>query len=79
MFAFVALQNMNPTRPTSGQIERLVEFLEQNPWIVKPVCRSRFIKMEKARKWRLLASILNAMGGVIKNERGWAKVRIPCF
>ncbi|RVE52094.1 hypothetical protein evm_003372 [Chilo suppressalis] len=50
-------------RPTSHQLEALVEFLEQNPGI----------KQESKRKWAELAVSLNALGGVTKDGPGWSK------
>lgn len=61
-------------RPTSAQFERFVEFLEQNPGVARGFMRTSQGRQETKRKWAQLALELNALGGVIKDGIGWAKV-----
>lgn len=61
-------------RPSYGQLEGLVDFLEQNPGVAKGLLRTAQGKLKTKRKWENLATALNSLGGAIKNGQGWAKV-----
>lgn len=63
-----------PNRPSYAQLEGLVDFLEQNPGVAKGILRTTQGKLETKRKWEILATTLNSLGGTNKNGQGWAKV-----
>ncbi|KAL4719592.1 hypothetical protein ACJJTC_019271 [Scirpophaga incertulas] len=60
-------------RPTTIQLEALVEFLEQHPAIARGFLRTALGKQESKRKWAEIAMSLNSLGGVIKDGPAWAK------
>ncbi|CAH1634788.1 unnamed protein product [Spodoptera littoralis] len=60
-------------RPSTLQLETLVEFLEQNPGIARGFLRTSLGKQESKQKWAEIAVTLNALGGVIKDGPGWSK------
>ena len=63
-------------RPTTIQLEALVEFLEENPGIARGLLRTAQAKQETKRKWAQIAISFNSLGGVHKDGPGWAKVCI---
>ncbi|KAL4721103.1 hypothetical protein ACJJTC_018669 [Scirpophaga incertulas] len=60
-------------RPTTIQLEALVEFLEQHPAIARGFLKTALGKQESKRKWAEIAMSLNSLGGVIKDGPAWAK------
>ncbi|KAL4702260.1 hypothetical protein ACJJTC_002855 [Scirpophaga incertulas] len=61
------------SRPTSQQLEALVEFLELNSGIAKGLLRTAHAKHDTKRKWDDISINLNALGGAQKTGKGWAK------
>ncbi|KAL4703685.1 hypothetical protein ACJJTC_005249 [Scirpophaga incertulas] len=61
------------SRPTSQQLEALVEFLELNSGIAKGLLRTAHAKNDTKRKWDDISLNLNALGGAQKTGKGWAK------
>ncbi|KAL4721613.1 hypothetical protein ACJJTC_011666 [Scirpophaga incertulas] len=59
------------SRPTSQQLESLVEFLELNPGIAKGLLHTAHAKNDTRRKWDDISLNLNALGGVQKTGKGW--------
>ncbi|KAL4720333.1 hypothetical protein ACJJTC_018081 [Scirpophaga incertulas] len=61
------------SRPTSQQLESLVEFLELNPGIAKGLLHTAHAKNDTRRKWDDISLNLNALGGAQKTGKTFRK------
>lgn len=68
------LYNMSRSRPSFLQMEKLIEFLENNPGITTGHMRSAQARHVAKMKWDEITLELNSMGGTIKDSKSWAKV-----
>ncbi|KAJ8737943.1 hypothetical protein PYW08_000538 [Mythimna loreyi] len=60
-------------RPSYAQLEKLIEFMEENPKFAKGLMRCTPGRYETQLKWEELANILNNMDGITKTARQWSR------
>lgn len=72
MFIHIFCSTMS--RPSLMQMEKLVQFLEENPGIAKGHLRTAQARNQTKQKWEEVALELNSMGGATKDAKSWAKV-----
>lgn len=71
---FILLFLVEMSRPSHWQMEKLVQFLENNPDIAKGHIRSAQARHHTKQKWAEITLSLNCWGGAIKDAKSWAKV-----
>ncbi|KAL0808297.1 hypothetical protein ABMA28_012790 [Loxostege sticticalis] len=62
-------------RPSPAQTDKLLDFLEQHPWLATSVRRYKTLhqKEQNRKAWQKIAVQLNKMDGCTKNYQRWAK------
>ncbi|CAH0712912.1 unnamed protein product, partial [Brenthis ino] len=72
-FDFSNIIGERASHPSQIQIQRLLNFFQQNPELVKGFSKMPSARDAARRKWEKFAVELNRMGGCIKSWKQWTK------